>query len=557
MPLTRVKLKIKPEEIPRHEPVPAPAHVKQALAAEGLALPLTTSGRGHGDVPKEQSLTPLEVRIETARRLIEGGAVAERAVEQPSAAESAAAAPLEQALLAQLTVPWLPEVRAAEPQHDTEAAVESKTPAPAIEVQARRAEERSRAEGAFKPVFRRVWRIPRVRLRDSSKLEGAELPLPPVEGGKLVKTPSGYLVLGDSVVRVYAEKDGPWGPLQPLTEHTGTQEVFVRELDGEVYITAGIEGRRYIVELPRELLVERLVQRIAIEAGIPLSERNPQDSGEFRGWRVNLALPQLAGGWHLSAARVVRVEPFKAEPLLLARLVALTASPNSVTFVGPPGSGKTTALIGVLNFLLAFWPRLRVSIVEEEPEVATQVRGANTVSYFSFGDRSVTANIRATRRYDRPDILVVGELRGEEVPSWFEAAGSGIPVLTTAHSKELADALKRLNALIQASGLQASVIDAVRVWVVCGKVVSSEGGIQRGVQAVYVVDAKGFTPVYKGGRYLPEEEFLALLPPELQLSLEGSSESEKAYGTIKKHLDAGIAGVQFERMEPLLPEEVS
>jgi pilus assembly protein CpaF len=363
---------------------------------------------------------------------------------------------------------------------------------------------------------------------------------------------SGYLVIGDGVIRVYAEREGPWGPLQPLVDYREAQEIFVTEQDGLVHITAGIAGKRYVVELPRELVVERLAQRIAIAAGIPLSERNPQDSGEFHGWRVNLAIPQIAGGWQISAARVVKVEPLRAQPLLLARLAALSAAPNSLIFVGPPGSGKTTALIGVLNAILELWPSLRISIVEEEPEVAVQVSGPSVVRYFSFGDRNVTANIRATRRYDRPDLLVVGELRGEEVPSWFEAAGSGIPVLTTAHSVGLADAVKRLDTLIQASGLKASVLDAVRVWVVCGKTVSSSG-IERGVKGVYVVTEKGFQPVYKADRHLPEEEFMKLLPPELQLALDGK-EAARVYARIKERLGAKEA--QFEPMEPLPFEEV-
>ena len=401
------------------------------------------------------------------------------------------------------------------------------------------------------PSAPRRFRIPRLRLRSASRLEGAELPLPPLKG-ELVRVPSGYLVLGDGVVRVYAEREGPWGPLQPLVDYRETQEIFVTEQDGLVHITAGIAGKRYVVELPRELVVERLAQRIAIAAGIPLSERNPQDSGEYHGWRVNLAIPQIAGGWQISAARVVKVEPLRAQPLLLARLVALAAAPNSLVFVGPPGSGKTTALIGVLNAVLELWPSLRVSIVEEEPEVAVQVSGPSVVRYFSFGDRNVTANIRATRRYDRPDLLVVGELRGEEVPSWFEAVGTGIPVLTTAHSVGLADAVKRLDTLIQASGLKASVLDAVRVWVVCGKTVSS-AGIERGVKGVYVVTERGFQPVYKAGRHLPEEEFLKLLPPELQLALDGR-EAGKVYARIKEKLGAKEA--QFEPMEPVPLEEV-
>ncbi|MCC6050378.1 MAG: hypothetical protein LM580_06710, partial [Thermofilum sp.] len=111
---------------------------------------------------------------------------------------------------------------------------------------------------------------------------------------------------------------------------------------------------------------------------------------------------------------------------------------------------------------------------------------------------------------------------------------------------------KRLDTLIQASGLKASVLDAVRVWVVCGKTVSS-AGIERGVKGVYVVTERGFQPVYKAGRHLPEEEFLKLLPPELQLALDGR-EAGKVYAKIKEKLGAKEA--QFEPMEPLPFEEV-
>ncbi|MEM0458784.1 MAG: ATPase, T2SS/T4P/T4SS family, partial [Thermofilaceae archaeon] len=340
MPLTKVKLKIKLEEVPQR---------KLRKASEGGAEPVSLQPSVGGERGAAQSMLGVEEAQEAA---------------QPTPLSTAESVSPATKLTGLQSEAMKARAEAVQPGVVREKAEPVRHP-------------------RLAPAFRKVWRVPRVRLREAGRLEGAEVPLPPITG-RLVRTQSGYLIIGDGVVRVYAEREGAWGPLEPLVEYSGTQEIFIRELDGEVHITAGIEGRRYTVELPRELLVERLVQRIAIEAGIPLSERNPQDSGEFRGWRVNLALPQLAGGWQLSAARVVKVEPFKAEPLLLARLVTLTASPNSITFVGPPGSGKTTALIGVLNAVLDLWPRLRVSIVEEEPEVATQVRGPNVVTYFSF-----------------------------------------------------------------------------------------------------------------------------------------------------------------------------
>lgn len=402
----------------------------------------------------------------------------------------------------------------------------------------------------------RKLRIPVIKLREPSKLESVEVPLPPITG-KVVRVASGDIVLGDGKARVYCSSEGPWGPLQPLADYPETQEIFIAEKSGLINITASISGRRFFVELPRELVVERLAQRIAIVSGMRLSEREPQASGEYCGWRVNVSLPQLSGGWQIAAARVVRVEPFKEHPLLLARLLALAAMPSSTAFVGPPGSGKTTALIGVLREMVRMWPHLRISVVEEEPEIALQVQGPNVISYFSFAGRRVTDNIRATRRYDRPDVLVVGELRGEEVPSWFEAAGSGIPVFTTAHSVALSDLLRRLNSLIQASGIHgASVLDVVRVWVVCGKVIDSLGSVKRGILAVYIATPDGFQPIYKPGRYLPEDEFLDLLPPELQLSVNGIYDSASVYSGVKGALGATVGNVRFEHMDPIPLQEV-
>lgn len=399
-------------------------------------------------------------------------------------------------------------------------------------------------------------KMPVIRLKEPSKLEGVEVPLLPMSG-KIIHITSGDIVLGDEKVRVYCLSEGPWGPLQPLADYPETQEIFIAEKSGLINITTSISGKRFFVELPRELIVERLAQRIAIMSGMRLSEREPQASGEYCGWRVNISLPQLSGGWQIAAARVVRAEPFKENPLLLVRLLALAAMPSSIAFVGPPGSGKTTALIGVLKEMIKLWPHLRVSIVEEEPEVAVQVQGPCVISYFSFAGRKVTDNIRATRRYDRPDILVVGELKGEEVPSWFEAAGSGIPVFTTAHSVTLSDLLRRLDSLIQASGIRgASVIDVVRVWVICGKVIDSLGSVKRGVLAVYTTMPNGLQPIYKPGRYLPEDEFLELLPPELQLSVNDVYDSADVYNSVKEALGATISNIRFEHLDSIPLQEV-
>jgi Flp pilus assembly CpaF family ATPase len=52
------------------------------------------------------------------------------------------------------------------------------------------------------------------------------------------------------------------------------------------------------------LLVDRLAERIAITSGINISEKNPQAAGEYHGFRVNLSMPLLSGGWQITLTKL-------------------------------------------------------------------------------------------------------------------------------------------------------------------------------------------------------------------------------------------------------------
>jgi len=394
-------------------------------------------------------------------------------------------------------------------------------------------------------------RIPRART-GRGRLEGAETLAMPSTPGDITRTASGYVMLAGDVVAVYPRvDDAPFGPLQPLVELGDLQEVFISEADGQASIVATIGGRRYRVVLPRQLLVDRLAERIAIISGINISERNPQAAGKYHGFRVNLCMPQLAGGWQITLTRLSPPGSVSFDPLLTARLVTLLASPVSMLIYGPPGSGKTTLLLHLVNTLASLFPSASISIVEEEPEVAPHVRG-NVRKYSSF-QRSVTKNIRVTRRFDRPDALVVGELRGEEVLSWFEAAGSGIPVLATVHAKGLRDAVKRLDTNIQSAGINASILDVIRLYVETSKVLTDRG-IMRGVGAVYLLTEGGLQPVFKGGMHIPEEDFAELLPPTLQFSL--ARDARETYEAIKRALGVNTSNYSFVRLGKVAMHEL-
>jgi pilus assembly protein CpaF len=388
--------------------------------------------------------------------------------------------------------------------------------------------------------------IPRVRV-SRGRLEGAESLAMPTGLGKIVRTSSGSVMLLEDTAAVFPYVDNAsFGPLQPLVELSDLQELFISS-EG---IVATIGGRRYWVALPRELLVDRLADHIAIISGINISERNPQAAGEYHGFRVNITRWRLSGGTQITLTRLSPPESVSFDPLLTARLVTLLASPVSMLIYGPPGSGKTTLLIHLVNTLASLFPSANISIVEEEPEVAPHVRG-NVRKYFSF-QRTVTENIRITRRFDRPDLLVVGELRGEEVISWFEAAGSGIPVLTTVHAKSLADARKRLDTIIQSAGISASITDVIPLYVETCKTLTDRG-IERGVGAAYLLTEGGLQPVYKGV-HIPEEDFAELLPPTLQFSL--ARDARETYEAIKRALGVNTSSYSFVKLGKVAMHEL-
>jgi len=395
--------------------------------------------------------------------------------------------------------------------------------------------------------------IPRVKTSRGS-LEGAETLEMPSGLGNIVRTSSGSLMFLDDVIAVYPRiEDGAFGPLQPLTEIPALQEIFISEAGGQASIIATVASKRYKVVLPRELLVDRLAERIAIISGINISERKPQAAGEYHGFRVNLSMPLLSGGWQITLTKLSPPQNVSYDPLLTARLLTLLAIPSSLLIYGPPGSGKTTLLIHLVNTLARLYPSANVSIIEKDPEAALHVRAPNVRKYFSSSDRTMTDNIRITRRYDRPDILIVGELQGEEVLSWFEAAGSGIPVLTTVHAKTLRDAVKRLDTIIQSSGIKASIIDVIPVYVETSKVLTDQG-IERKVGAAYLITEGGLQPVSKGEIHIPEEDFVKLLPPTLQFSL--ARDARETYEIIKARLGVNISNYSFVKLGKVRLDEL-
>ena len=193
--------------------------------------------------------------------------------------------------------------------------------------------------------------------------------------------------------------------------------------------------------------------RLKVMAGMDIAEtRAPQDgrislslSGRKVDFRVS-TLPTVHGENIVlrildRQKGIVPLEQLHLKDEELTTLKLMVARPEGIILVtGPTGSGKTTTLYSILNYL----NNESVKIMTPEDPVeypTTMIRqtSASETSRLDFAN-----GIRSLMRQD-PDIILVGEIRDEDTASMaLRAAMTGHQVFSTLHTNSALGAIPRL-----------------------------------------------------------------------------------------------------------------
>lgn len=114
--------------------------------------------------------------------------------------------------------------------------------------------------------------------------------------------------------------------------------------------------------------------------------------------------------------------------------------PNGMIITtGPTGSGKTTTLYAVLNFLKS--PELKIITLEDPIEY--KLEGINQSQIDTSKEYTFAKGLRSILRQD-PDIIMVGEIRDlETADTAIQAALTGHLVISTLHTNDAAGAIPR------------------------------------------------------------------------------------------------------------------
>lgn len=226
--------------------------------------------------------------------------------------------------------------------------------------------------------------------------------------------------------------------------HFEPEDLFVRlryRIDGVMS-----QGKAFHKKYWPSLLV-----RLKIMAGMNIAEsRAPQD-GRFsfqvatREVDFRVAAHPTVHGENmvlrvLDKAKSLRsLDSLGYEPETVALIKKILTRPEGVIVVtGPTGSGKTTTMYSMLNYLNS----INVNIMTLEEPVEYQlpvIRQSDVRESMSFAE-----GIRSILRQD-PDVVFVGEVRDEETASMaLRAAMTGHKVFTTLHTNDAMGAVTRL-----------------------------------------------------------------------------------------------------------------
>ncbi|RLE92397.1 MAG: hypothetical protein DRN04_10435 [Thermoprotei archaeon] len=318
----------------------------------------------------------------------------------------------------------------------------------------------------------------------------------------------------------------PWLQIYPLVRHPKVKEVFIRGKN--IGITTP-EGRFKVIFPENNLIPEKIIMSLAIYSGAQLSISKPHAEADYNGWRILLSLPEVSIEPELVAVRLQRIPQLTeiVDRELAARLILLMLSKTGITITGPSGSGKTTLLNSMLFTLHRLFPYLRICIVEARAEL--QLPSSPLISR-SRGE-NLTQLIRDAFYLMRPDILVLGELRGEEILSWIEVCRAGIPSITTYHSPSVKKAVESLAILIRSSIEKIEPSEIPRLFDVFIKTERkvSPKGFNYTVSEIYISDGNKFNKIYPPN--ILDKKFLKFID-----SIIVDGDAEEVYSYILKNI---------------------
>lgn len=260
-----------------------------------------------------------------------------------------------------------------------------------------------------------------------------------------------------------------YGPLADLVADPRVTDVFVNG-PHSVWVDRGAGLERAPQFDLDEHGLRSLAVRLVAAGGRHIDEATPcVDTRLSDGARVHAVLPPIATSGTLLSIRLPRAMPFTLgdleqsgffDRIAVSAVEELVVGRANILVTGAAGSGKTSLLGAILS---AAPPTERIIAIEDVAElrvrhphfVSLEARQANLEGAGGLG---LARLLREALRM-RPDRLVLGECRGEEIRELLGALNTGHDGgAGTLHANSLDDVPARLEALGSLAGMTPAAV---------------------------------------------------------------------------------------------------
>ena len=255
------------------------------------------------------------------------------------------------------------------------------------------------------------------------------------------------------------------GFLDPYIHDSHIEDITCNGL-GPIFIEHKVfKGLRSIIEFNDNDILNQYIIRLAERIGKPITFKNPiVDSTLPDGSRINIVFgDDISKNGSNFTIRKFNDIPFSILQIIkggtlnfqvAAYLWILISEGMSGFICGETASGKTTTLNGITAFIN---PDSKLVTIEDTPELQIphknwtrettrgSTRGGGQTGEGSGSDVTMFDLLKAALR-QRPNYILVGEIRGVEGNVAFQAMQTGHPVMSTFHAATVEKLIQRVTA---------------------------------------------------------------------------------------------------------------
>lgn len=233
----------------------------------------------------------------------------------------------------------------------------------------------------------------------------------------------------------------------------GASDIHIEPFEDKTAIRVRIDGTIVDYVTLQRSVHTSLIARIKILSDLDIAERRLPQDGHFRykleNEQINIrvsVIPTVFGETAVlrllsNTGTIDHADSFGMTDESYQKMLRMLNSPNGIVYItGPTGSGKTTTLYMLLEYLA----NKQVNICTIEDPVEKNLARINQTQVNNVAGLTFESGMRSLLRQD-PDIIMVGETRDSETASIsVRAAITGHLVFSTLHTNNAIASIVRL-----------------------------------------------------------------------------------------------------------------